>query len=117
VDATHLRLATTGTVSVGLAILGVGDARTGRNTSAQRITGARSRLSHLTSCGGKPLAIDTAYRFPQFGIGNSVGEMQGEMQVPPESLRIGKRCILTDTPISNEDVPDRTAGKFVHYLG
>ena len=60
--------------------------------------------------------FDTTYRFPQFGIGNTVGEMQGHMQFPPEELRKGKRCVIVDTPISNEDVADLTLGKFIHYL-
>jgi hypothetical protein len=46
----------------------------------------------------------------------TVGEMQGEDQHPPESLRIGKECVLLDAPISDEDIFDTTAQKFVHYL-
>jgi len=60
--------------------------------------------------------IDTTYRFPQFGIGNSVGEEQGELQRPPESLRKGRKCMILDSPIDNDDVLDRTLGKFIHYL-
>jgi hypothetical protein len=62
------------------------------------------------------MSIDTTYRFPQFGIGNSVGEMQGEMQRPPESLRKGRKCELTDYPLTDDSIIDTTAGKFVTYL-
>lgn len=58
--------------------------------------------------------IDTTYRFPQFGIGTSVGD--GEQQHPTETDRVGRRCMLLDYPIDNDDVLDRTLGKFVHYL-
>lgn len=60
--------------------------------------------------------IDTTYRFPQFGIGDSVGEMQGELQRPPESLRKGRRCLLLDWPITDDAVLDTTLLKFVEYL-
>lgn len=60
--------------------------------------------------------IDTTYRFPQFGIGNSVGELQGELQHPPESLRKGRRCLILDYPITDDAVLDRTLGKFIEYL-
>jgi hypothetical protein len=65
---------------------------------------------------GESGMIDTTYRFPQFGIGNSVGELQGEMQRPPESLRKGRMCMLLDYPITDDAVLDKTALKFVEYL-
>ena len=54
----------------------------------------------------------------------TVGEMQGEDQHPPESLRIGKECVLLDpmvalftfVPHGDKDYFDETAQKFVHYL-
>lgn len=66
--------------------------------------------------GGKVSEKDKPFRYPSFSLGHTVGEMQGELQHPPESLRVGRRCVLLDGPLSNEDVPDPVAGKFVHYL-
>ena len=56
-------------------------------------------------------------RYPNWGFGNTVGEMQGDSQRPPESARRGRRVQLLDAPPeTGEFRVDETVGKFVLYL-
>ena len=55
------------------------------------------------------------FRYPSFSLGHTVGELQGEMQRPPESLRKGRKCTLSDYPLSDDSTIDVTAGVFVTY--
>lgn len=59
-------------------------------------------------------------RFARFN--ETVGEMQGELQDPPESLRIGRRCRLyekaSQVPVESYNNPmtyDETAACWVVY--
>ena len=56
------------------------------------------------------------FRYPSFSLGHTVGELQGELQRPPESLRKGRRCVLTPTPLIDEAEYDEVAQMFVTYL-
>jgi len=55
-------------------------------------------------------------RYPNFSFGNTVGELSGEFQRPPESLRKGRKCMLLDSPMTDEAVLDKVVGQWVEYL-
>ncbi len=54
-------------------------------------------------------------RMVSWPFGQTVGEMQGESQHPPESLRVGRKCTLAPYQIHDGGQYDEVAQVYVHY--
>lgn len=55
-------------------------------------------------------------RYPSISFGHTVGEFGGEYQKPPETLRKGRKCLLTPYRIYDDSEWDEVALVFVTYL-